>query len=91
MEQRKRSQRRRIYRYVASSIRGATCDEIEVALGLSHQSASARCRELKKSGLIGVKINPRTGEVFKRRTRLGRPAGVLFALEPQIGSSAVGS
>ncbi len=32
--------------------RGATCDEIEVALNLRHQTASARVRELVLGGLI---------------------------------------
>lgn len=31
---------------------GATCYEIEIALGLSHQTASARCAELKKAGAV---------------------------------------
>jgi hypothetical protein len=49
--------------------RGATCDEIEVALNLRHQTASARVRELALGGLIFD-----TGE--RRETRSGRPARV---------------
>lgn len=49
--------------------RGATCDEIEISLGLSHQTASARCSELKERKLV------RIGE--KRKTRSGRSAAAL--------------
>jgi len=53
---------------------GATCDEIEVSLGMSHQTASARVSEMKRSGRL--KLN---GE--KRSTRTGRNAGVYVASE----------
>lgn len=49
--------------------RGATCDEIEVALDLRHQTASARVRELALAELIFD-----TGQ--RRRTRSGRGARV---------------
>ena len=49
---------------------GATCDEIEVALNLSHQTASDRCSELKKKGIVAPTY-------FKRLTRSGRSAAVL--------------
>jgi Mn-dependent DtxR family transcriptional regulator len=48
---------------------GATCEEIERALELSHQTASARCSELKKDGLVLIQ-----GE---RKTKSGRSAAVL--------------
>ena len=48
---------------------GKTCDELEVALGMSHQTCSARCSDLARAGLI-----IRTGE--KRPTRTGSPAAV---------------
>lgn len=48
---------------------GATDDEIEVALGLLHQNASARRRQLEKDGLV-VHTSQR------RPTRHGRQAGV---------------
>lgn len=50
---------------------GATCDEIEVRLELSHQTASARCSELKRLGQIVEK--------GRRPTRSGRSAAVLVA------------
>jgi Fic family protein len=48
---------------------GATCDEIERATGLSHQTASARLRELVLNGRIED-----SGE--RRKTRSGRLATV---------------
>ena len=50
---------------------GATCYEIEQALGLSHQTASARCAELKHAGAV------RIGGY--RPTGTGSRAGVLIA------------
>lgn len=51
---------------------GATCDEIETGLGLSHQTASARCSELKRMGSVF--------EGEKRKTRSGRNASALVAV-----------
>lgn len=51
--------------------RGATCDEIEQALDLSHQTASARATECKALGKLFVN--------GKRKTRSGRNAAVLIA------------
>lgn len=48
---------------------GATCDEIEANTGLSHQTASARMRELALMGRIR-----KAGE--RRKTRSGRNAEV---------------
>lgn len=49
-----------------------TCDEIEVALGLAHQTASARIRELAKDR----KIRP----IGKAKTRSGCEANVWEAV-----------
>lgn len=49
---------------------GATCDELEQALNLSHQTASARCSEIKLLKLA-------TPAPFTRPTRSGRAATVL--------------
>lgn len=51
--------------------RGATCDELEVALGMSHQTCSARVHELMKSAHIETRG-------LKRATRSGRKAWVWF-------------
>jgi predicted transcriptional regulator len=51
--------------------RGATCSEIELATGLSHQTASARCSELKRDGVLVV-----SGE--RRPTQTGSMAAVLI-------------
>lgn len=44
----------------------ATCDELEVALGLSHQTCSARMADLKRAGYIYPTV--------KRKTRTGSQA-----------------
>lgn len=54
-------------------VRGATCDEVEVALNLSHQTTSARCADLKNK--LGLIVD--SGE--RRRTRSGRKAAVYVA------------
>lgn len=48
---------------------GMTCDEVEVALGLSHQTASARIRDLVKASVI-------VDSDSRRPTRTGRKAAV---------------
>ena len=55
--------------------KGATCDEIEVALSLSHQTASARVRDLFKAGSI-------RDSGLRRNTRTGRKATVWEAVLP---------
>lgn len=54
-------------------VHGATCDEVEQAIGLIHQTASARIRELAQAGLIF--------EAGKRATRTGR-AAVVWCSKP---------
>jgi hypothetical protein len=64
--------RKRVYaEIVKRGEYGATCDELEVALGLTHQTCSARVNELMRArAIIG------TG---KRPTRSGRKARVWCA------------
>ena len=57
-----------IYAIIKIAPAGYTCDEIEVAFKLRHQTASARLRELELSGHL-VKGD-------KRKTRSGRMARV---------------
>lgn len=52
--------------------KGATCEEIEQQLGMSHQTVSARCSELKAKKLVVV-----TG---RRETASGCLADVLGAI-----------
>ena len=52
---------------VARGIGGATCDEIEVELGMRHQTVSARFTKLAQDGKIED-----TG--WRRKTRSGRKA-----------------
>ncbi len=54
---------------------GATCDEVEVESGLSHQTCSARFRELAQRGQIIMKRDGE-GRPVTRKTRSGRAAQV---------------
>jgi hypothetical protein len=67
---------RRVLEYLTEvGSRGATCDEMEVEMGMSHQSCSARCSDLLRDGAI--KRKP-LGLGYERRvTRTGRSAAVL--------------
>jgi predicted ArsR family transcriptional regulator len=66
--------RRRVLWCVAGRVEGATCDEVEVALGLAHQTVSARIREL-------VQLECLFDTTARRRTRSGRWARV-YRLTP---------
>jgi predicted transcriptional regulator len=61
--------RRQVLTSIATASGGATCEEVERSLGMSHQTASARCTELLADGLIVD-----TGR--RRRTASGRAARV---------------
>lgn len=56
---------------------GSIDDEIEESLGLKHQTASARRRQLERRGLV-VKMYDK-GKRVKRLTRSGRQAGVYIS------------
>src|SRR3954467_1015049 len=64
----KKAQSQRILRYLESRSDGATCDEAEQDLNISHQSCSMRFCELKGEQLIEP--------IGKRPTRSGRNAVV---------------
>lgn len=64
----KRAMHEKIIAHI-TRMNGATCEEIEIALELSHQTASARCSELKAQGQIF--------EDGKRPTKSGRNAAIL--------------
>ena len=64
--------RGKVLAFVKESMIGATCDEVEVALCMRHQTASARLRELVLDGKLQD-----TGE--RRLTRSCRPARVYTA------------
>lgn len=70
---RKAHDRARIVAYVKAQPNGATCDEIERALLMPHQTASARVSELRAKG----ELTSRHGD--KRRTRTGSYARVHYA------------
>jgi hypothetical protein len=73
----------KLYDYVCLSSCGATCDEIEVSLGLLHQSASAEIRKLVLLGKLSD-----SGQ--RRRTRSGRTATVWRAAEISEATQSVG-
>jgi len=69
--------RSRVLGFIESTfIHGATDDEIEVALGMRHQTASARRRDLVLSGLAKD-----SGK--RRKTRSGRSATVWVAISKE--------
>jgi hypothetical protein len=75
----------RVYRYVCESSTGATCWEIEQALCMSHQTASARLRELSLNRCI-------VDSTERRRTGSGRQAIVWVGTDrekPEVSDAPV--
>lgn len=69
---RRPGQRQRIFTFLHSrGTEGATCEEIELALDLRHQTCSARISELKAEGII-------QDSGRKRQTSTGSEAAVLI-------------
>ena len=70
---------RKILDSIADSKAGLTCDEAERRLGLSHQTCSARFRDLSscQPPLIRKAVNP-DGTMIKRPTKSGRKAQVFI-------------
>jgi len=71
---------RKILDSIVLSTSGLTCDEAERHLQLSHQTCSARFRDLSscQPPLIRKAFNP-DGTLLKRPTRSGRKAQVFIA------------
>ena len=65
-----RDQARVLASIAGAGPQGRTCDEVEALLSMSHQTASARCSDLKKQGLVQV-------SAARRKTRSGSSAAVL--------------
>lgn len=61
--------RRLVYEHVRKCRDGSTCDEVEAALTMRHQTASARLREPELTGFLQTSDE-------KRPTRTGRSAHV---------------
>lgn len=68
------SLREKAYKLIATEPNGATTDEIEVALGRSHQSVSSAVHTLRSAGHITALI--RDGAEVHRDTRSGSAATV---------------
>lgn len=62
----------RILRFIKDIPSGRTCDEVETLLQFSHQTASARIRDLSKGGFL-------VDSGIRRKTRTGRAATVWKA------------
>lgn len=71
-----RDRQRIIDRLSMVGLSGDTCDNIEVVLGMSHQTASARCSELRRDGTAIPKPSG-NGKYERRQTRTGSTAAVL--------------
>lgn len=68
---------------VKSSPFGLTCDEVEKILGMKHQTASARLRDLItcQPPYVEFQNDPETDKPLRRQTRSGRTARVYFATQ----------
>jgi hypothetical protein len=81
-----KSLRTRVYNFIRDrGGEGATCEEIELALRLSHQSCSARCAELRNHPVHGGRITIKIADnkKVKRATISGRSAYV-YVIVPQL-------
>jgi predicted transcriptional regulator len=68
---------RKVLRYIDSQgSKGATCDEVEAALGISHSTISPRVCELSKKAYVRA-----SGQ--ERETRKGRKAVVWVSNYPK--------
>ena len=73
---------RRVLDCIASMPAGLTCDQAECILNLSHQTCSARFRDLASSQPPSIqKLVLEDGSYAKRKTRSGRSAFVYIATE----------
>lgn len=64
-----------IHAYIRSCPNGATCDEVEAALNMLHQTCSPRITELLRHSYLVISDQ-------RRLTRQGRDARVYFARRP---------
>lgn len=75
--------RQKVFEYIRwRGDAGSTDDEIELALGMRHQTASARRRELFLMGRIKDSLE-------RRKTSSGRPATVWQAIPPEPEQGAL--
>lgn len=72
----------------SSGAYGATCDEVEAALGMRHQTASARVYELAGKGGKLKKCEPRIADTGRRRLTRARRKAVVWCSLRHIGKSS---
>ena len=60
---------------------GLTCEQIEQLLGMKHQTASARLRDLMEMhpSPLEFRLDPKTGKPQRRVNSSGRTARIYFA------------
>ena len=70
-----------VLKTVKSHSNGLTCDEIEDILGMKHQTASARLRDLItcQPPYVEFRNDPTTGQPRRRPTKSGRTARIYYA------------
>jgi len=71
---------RDVLRAIREAENGLTCDEVEQLLGMKHQTASARIRDLTscQPALLEQRLDQVTGKPARRATRSGRTARVYY-------------
>ena len=71
---------RDVLRAIREAEDGLTCDEVEQLLGMKHQTASARIRDLTscQPALLEQRLDEATGKFARRATRSGRTARVYY-------------
>jgi hypothetical protein len=80
-ENSKSKDRARIHAFVNGQPQGATCEEIEAGLRMAHQTASARCSEMRRDGSL------QWDGQSKRRTSSGSWARVLTAVDEEADNA----
>jgi hypothetical protein len=74
--------------YIRANPYGATCDEVEQALDMSHQTCSARFRDLAScEPAYIIKCRLPDGSCVKRKTRSGRKAFVYVANQEVVNAA----
>lgn len=74
VQSKRKSDKARVFAHIAK--KPSTCDEIEVALNMLHQSASSLIGDLRVNDKVICRIKLKDGTLLTRPTRTGRAAYV---------------